>query len=780
MAGEINESDGIGESDGAPESARLRRGTDEDPTVQDWQLAMTGVSSTVRTGALVEADDAEGPHDFADTSLDEPRIRLIGDDVVEVGHQIASHEIRVEADGPVEVPKSELRPEVYEFMGKDVIREAEILLQTKDLVHGTDGPEEDDYLKDALGQVGKEADAYTSRKVLCSDAARIGTMRRSTLDLTSYAAKTGREDAAQFGFEHLNDGDKWLVYADAYDTSKLRPQILAEWRHQLNVAHEGGAEDQSTVTQASRMMALTMEKLHDYSSIIDPERLAALREQQGLPAEGDGKGLTLEELATARAEHKQMAIEYGTRLNDLLTEMRATKEHPNQVMGRTWSADNLEGHAMLAFARAGVWEGAAVLQGRHLDRHVQRVEQTIKAAHGQLGFNEKQRLRFSGDTGKLLRWLNDPQQDAPSVDYQNVHNLRLLEQLVPDRLKSIGYESFSELSSLRLSLDAEDYESVRANYVAYIARYGQSSSIGAALMVSQHLYEVQAAGAAHEVYEGAFLSELEPVESQVNGLFESGNDNAPNADIVEGLSRLYAECSKLKDPVTSLHAKGRLATMYLKAAPNDPNVLALMTDIRKQWEQLERREGGERDLVHTYKTLKSAGIDFEPQWKQNGTDGFIGFRPSSTLQSRRQPSEYRPFREGRYVDSRVEDRYIVEIAKEIVDTAAALNRVLGFERYQVEIAPEDMEQVEALRAHNATRTSAYDLFPHRETKYPIVLHGPWRTLFSTENDGYNREFSNATDSLRTGWHLHDDTSVTKRLRRLIDQAEEEWQHEQAS
>jgi hypothetical protein len=244
---------------------------------------------------------------------------------------------------------------------------------------------------------------------------------------------------------------------------------------------------------------------------------------------------------------------------------------------------------------------------------------------------------------------------------------------------------------------------------------------------------------------------------------------------------LYKESAQLKDPVTSLHAKARLANMFLKIEPDSQRTKELMTDIHKQWSVLERREGGDQELSRLYKSLRSAGFHMEPQWKREGAGGFVGFRPTTEHLVRRTTSDYIPFNGGRSVFNDTNGEYVyIEIADELTRTAATLNELLGTERYRVEIDEEDMQTVEALRAHNAQRTSPMDLFPLQSTKHNVELAGPWRVLYATETYGCMDEFEGAAGNIRSGWQLHSNTALTEHLRQLIDEAEAEWQKEQVA
>lgn len=697
------------------------------------------------------------------------------------GDVLASDEVE---DKPKEI---ELDPEARDRLRPEVVREADVLCNTFSLVRGTSVSDDDDYFKDATGNVQSILTINTKRNASISDDARVGSLRRSTIELTQHAVKTGKEEAARYAFGNLPDSDKWLVYADAYESANGNPQMLADWRHELDTAYERGAEAQSEATQVSRLFALTKGKLHDYSSTIDPERLASLRAQQGLPEQGSGNGPTLDELGAAREEHKQMAIEYGTRLGEMLKAMQSRNTSTTEFLSRTWSPDKFEDEGTIAFARAGVWEGAAALNARHTDKYVHELVQTIKAVHGQLGRVERQQLRFSGDTGKLLRWLDDPQSakgDVPSAANISVHTRMLLEKVVPDRLQHLDLGLTSADRSLRMALASGDYESVRAHYAATLDRHNPYENLRAALMVSQHLHDVQATEAAHEVYEEAFLNDLTPVEAKVDTLFIPGFDGDVGDEVGQELERLHAESSQLKDPVTSLHAKARLANMFLKIEPDSKRTAELMSDINTQWSVLERREGGDQELSRLYKSLRSAGFHVEPQWKREGAGGFIGFRPTSEQLVRRSPSTYNPFSGGRNVYSTGGgDHVYIEMADEMLRTASTLNELLGTERYRVEIDEDDMRTVEALRAHNAQRTSPLDLFPHQSTRHTVELVGPWRVLYSTEADGCAEEFEKAAGNIRSvdrGFTMHSNTALTDHLRQLIDEAEEEWQKEHAA
>lgn len=691
------------------------------------------------------------------------------------------------AEPDVETKEIELDAEARDRLRPEVVREADILSKTFSLVRGSDEAKDDEYFKDATGNVQSILSINTRQNASISDDARVGSLRRTTIELANYAVKTGKEDAARYAFGNLPDSDKWLVYAEAYESGSSNPQMLADWRHELDMAHESGAEGQSEATQASRMFALTKGKLHDYSSTIDPERLASLRAQQGIPEQGNGKGPTLDELAEARETHKQMAIEYGTSLGQMLKTMQARNTVTSEFLQRTWSPERFEEEGTVAFARAGVWEGAAALNARHTDKYVQGLVQTIKAVHGQLGNVERQQLRFAGNTGKVLRWFDNPQGtkgDLPSAANLSVHSRKLLERVAPERLQQLELGPTSADRSLRMALATGDFELVRAHYAATLDQHNPYENLRAALMVSQHLYDVQATEAAHAVYEAAFLTELDPVEAKVEGLFIPGFDGAAGEEVEQELERLHKESTQLKDPVTSLHAKARLANMFLKIEPNSERTAELMTDIHKQWSVLERREGGDQELSRLYQSLRSAGFHFEPQWKADGAGGFIGYRPTSPHLSRRIPSNYIPYGGRRSVSStNTSDHVHIETADEMLRTADTLNELLGTERYRVEIDDEDMRTVEALRTHNAQRTSPLDLFPYQRTKHTVELAGPWRVLYATDEQGCREEFDRAADNIRSvdrGFTMHSNTALTEHLRQLIGEAEDEWQKEQAA
>lgn len=698
-------------------------------------------------------------------------------------------------DGAVDTQEAEDAPSEYELdretssrLRPEVIREANALKKTTALVTGDANERDDPYLSDAEGHARSILANATSQNAGYSADARVGAMRSATIKLTRYAACTGRDEAARSGFSTLTDAGKWLVYADAYETQGIDPKTIAEWRHDLDRVHEDGSEDQSHETQASRLFALTKGKLHDYTSTIDPARLAALREQQGLPAEGSSSSLSLDDLASAREEHKQAAIAYGRQLAEVVQAMRQEQTPIGDSMRRTWRPDEFQRQTTIAFARAGVWEGIEHLYGERGAKTANAYAQATRAAHGQLGDRERLQLRLAGDHGKMLRWLHDSHHgtagDPPSINIDKVHSIDILEQVVPGRLQQLGLQPVSETVALQTALATGDMESVRARYTAILDRHMASVSLRASLDVSQHLYDVQATKAAHDVFENAVLDELAPVEAHVEAQYEPGFDGDFGEDVPRELDRVYAEVAKLKDPVTSLYAKARLATIYLKAEPNSQRVSELMTDIQTQWSVLERREGGDQELKQLYQSLRSAGMHVEPQWKQDGAGGFIGFRPTSELLVRRGTSNYIPFSGGRTVSNTTNgERVYTETADEMLRTAETLNELLGTERYRVEIDEEDMQTVQALRAHNAQRTSPYDQFPWQQTKHSVELTGPWRVLYATDESGCRAEFERAADNIRSvdrGYTMHSNTALTEHLRQLIDEAEAEWQKEQTA
>lgn len=609
-----------------------------------------------------------------------------------------------------------------------VPRRMAILRQAGELLEP--GAEHNTYTADACGHVTQICEGL--KRGIDAPGSTMN-WHLAPLDIADHAARVGNEPLARFGFDHASEEDKWRIYAAGYSTAQLSHQLLAEWRLYLDRRFEQSAASNPS-TQASRLLALMQIELYNYMAFSSEEN-SDLREQH-------------------RANALRLVDEFDATMS-ILAESDAAR-----------SPDEYEHMAILAFARAGVWEGiwgfSPAYYVQAVDPTSNRVgsELTAKAAAGQLTHVERQILRRSGDTGRLLRWIDACQKardrEPPSLPSTTIYlpSQIVLEKLVPELMRRSGIKPTSPLAGLEMVLASGDMKAARAQYASILRQGRDRDNLRAALMMSEHSLDVQSTVAGHEVFETAFLRELVIARRSLRSGALQGQE------AIDALHSLHEQVLSLQDPVTSLPSRAHLLQLYLSLAPDSPEVTNLSTTIETQWTTLEQRAGGDQELVALGRALRAAGLRLIPQWKATSGGGYVGLLPLSPLVSARTP-------DWTHVSLELKDVFdpdgipvrLVELAN-MVRTAGELNTLLGEQRYVIHHT-EDRAQ---LRGINHTRLTNAGLSYSRS---PITVDGTWRSLYPALDLYDYREFAAAAGYMRTGWRLHTAPDQTERLQRLV-------------
>lgn len=149
-------------------------------------------------------------------------------------------------------------------------------------------------------------------------------------------------------------------------------------------------------------------------------------------------------------------------------------------------------------------------------------------------------------------------------------------------------------------------------------------------------------------------------------------------------------------------------------------------------------------------------MEFVPQLKKGR---YVGFVPLSPLRVNRTPNW-----EHTVMDER--NRPMMAEIVNIMETAGRLNWVIGEwkDRYRVRFEDPDDERLAQEIIEGVTL--------HQRLTYPkgnFYLEGPWQQLYPALSVWDHNEFNDAAGIIRSGWPLHLNPELTRRLEELIGQ-----------
>ena len=434
--------------------------------------------------------------------------------------------------------------------------------------------------------------------------------------VAKYAVQTEKNELAQQLFERASPSDRWLLYVDAYEAVTVDSRLLADWRLRLETDTEQHPELEAEA-RAARLLALTEIKLHDYAATTDSK---------------------------LKGEHQQQALQYRQKLHEPLQSMLKRDDKGCSTVLEL-KANDFKRRLNIAFARAGVWKGIEELDPNYRWRHDparhKNGELIAKAFAGKLNHLQKSMLKLGGNTGKVLRWADARRKgdDAPppillmgiSFFFQDQS---MLEELAPELLRELDFNPTNRLSDLKMILATRDFEAAEAKYTR-IAGFGSGrddvSTVLAALLMSRYTHDVQSTTVAHEIYNGALLRELEPIEAYVNACKQRGEASRDEVASRNQLFEIYGRTFKLQDPAGRMLAQARLLPLYHAVAPERYEVNQILNQIRTSWTILEQREGSDVEIAMLSKALQATGLHFVRQWKQLNQGGYVGYVPLSSL-----------------------------------------------------------------------------------------------------------------------------------------------------
>lgn len=586
------------------------------------------------------------------------------------------------------------------------------------LEHGADN-----YTVDAHGFARTIANAYSSSPDHLEY--RESDCNKAMVALGEYAVCAGDGNLANYVFEQLSLGQKWLLYAKAYEAAELETEQLAQWAIYLESAPQQELAARDDQTQALRCLALAEIALLRYEATQNPE---------------------------SRQEYRNEAQDNRAQFEAIIARdhLDGLGKHEIRVY-RTCLG--------IAFIRAGLWQDMTTLDKYGPRGHRRynpfadiNLQVLGKALRGQLTMAERWQLRSweaatCEATCDALCIIDDQRNGVGVIedisqryDHPYIQDQVVLEELAPRDAYRLGLQPTSDFMGLRLALAVGDAAQAEQLYHDILLDpRNRPDHLSAALLMSRYRSEIEPSKVVHALDKENLFREIAALEAYIEECVQTGNQ--PHQGVVaETLERLSRAEGQLIDQIDSLLVQGRLVHLHERAGIEKAHVLG----VQVSWRNLERQAGRTDRLIGVRQALQSYGFSFVRHWWDLAGGGYVGYVPVHRAFPERVESDFISF----LTDLDGLGGYMEESRIGVLEKAAReLNEILGEERYVV-VRSDRTRQVH----------------PDNEPERFITITGTWQAV----DVGSELSPAYVLKSLQEDSPLDNQPELSERLRRIVE------------
>jgi hypothetical protein len=459
------------------------------------------------------------------------------------------------------------------------------------LAEHTDNP----YLIDAAG--------YARRarvEIVAEDKQNIPNMVMEVVhSFGNYGAQTEHADLADHAFAVATLQEKWRLFGSASLAGTIDRH--ADWGASLDSDEMQNLLDQDKSAQAAMWSALTVIALADYSATPDNQPM--------------------------KSRSLEIALARKAALFSILERRADTCKDP---ISPEYS-EALREEMDVSFARLGMWHEVEVPRYHHA--HVEYLlpdfdRLLAKAITGGLDGRDVRRIKQSGCDSAGLLDVNDLAQGIVPAGIprrqsnDGLHWNRLLPAVAPAITVKLGVQVEKQID---LQLRAGNPEQALSHYVNMQNTAKAADLLDAALLMARHHGDLQAATAAHDVYNRAFGDRLETIRSYVTTQ-DWQNQPEEVVAVTPIITELDSEIDSLNDPEHQLVALARTLAVQLEVDPTSTESRSCLRRLIQSWDAIELMDSYHTELPKLATTLKGLGIRFHRQWKlASSTSGYVGY-----------------------------------------------------------------------------------------------------------------------------------------------------------
>lgn len=550
------------------------------------------------------------------------------------------------------------------------------------LAANTDNP----YLVDASGYLRRAAvEAAHSGYQGPHDELITNTMQQ----VGDHAILAGDEPLADHAFEHANWGERWRLYGKASVSGAI--DDVSDWSLALESTESQNEIDTNKIARAEMRLAEMQIQLAEYST--STEWMAARQAW---------------DKAIALKEDAKSELRIGE--SDRFETVPLHRPIPyDPIVTSTY----FNGQVDALFAAHGVWSEVEMDWAHYPYSDVKGGNRTIaKAAVGELNGLDKMRLRKRWTVHSALIAVNDAVNGEGEVEPFSEYSLDnkldgsgVLVAAAPKAVVELNLVGRWHPDLLLEYGNPEDVAGMYSHMQEY-ANYRQL--IWTALSMARHHEDMQAASAAHDVYNAAHREKIQLLQDYTRTQdWESQPGEA--AAVLPLLQEVTKESYGLKDPVHHLLAVADQLRISLDVDPASDDAHTNMYHLKSAWLTLERIDSYADILPDVARALQARGIQFRRQWKHASHDtGYVGLAPVvAELRPRASANTHQQNEreEGQWLEG-----YQVQ---DWLASAEKLNEIHGEERYKVILTGE---------TKNGEGEHRYQLYQR------VKLEGTWREL----------------------------------------------------
>ncbi|GEM_PF-2597884 len=285
----------------------------------------------------------------------------------------------------------------------------------------------------------------------------------------------------------------------------------------------------------------------------------------------------------------------------------------------------------ISFAKLGMWQEVEVPRNRvgFVKEYLEDFNQLVaKAIVGELNARDVRRIKDSRriidamlDVNDLARGI-EPTGIPRDMHSDSMHGNKLLPAVAPRIAVKLNIWVAGKVS---LYIRAGNPERALNEYVYMQKKSTATDLLDAALLMAQYHGDLQAATAAHKVYNNAFGDRLTAIQSYVATQDWRAQPQEAVA-VTPIIAELGTEIDSLNDPVHQLLALARTLAVQMTVDPTSVDARSSLRQLIRSWDAIERMDSYHNELPKLASSLKDLGIQFHRQWKlASDTTGYVGY-----------------------------------------------------------------------------------------------------------------------------------------------------------